>query len=174
MGWVAALLAVPVALALLSSSGLGTVTSVVLYSAALCSWAVHNDLASNGDAGDYPRSAPAHRDQVFVYVGGLIVSIPLAAVSVLASLVFALGLVLVVIAAVGWLIWRVARGSTPTQIERGANSHFNANGTAKVSYSSETDAIAAAAKYTQDRGEAMNAYRCGEGCRGWHIGHANK
>ena len=56
---------------------------------------------------------------------------------------------------------------------RGANSHLRSDGRPKVAYATSSAAAAAAARYQQDRGEAMSSYRCAR-CRAWHIGHTTR
>ncbi len=54
---------------------------------------------------------------------------------------------------------------------RGANAHFNRDGSAKRTYASASEAAAAAMEYEHDFGQHMNPYRCADG-KHWHIGHA--
>lgn len=66
-----------------------------------------------------------------------------------------------------WLRWRLER--RPRK-RRGANSHHNADGSAKRAYRTRRGALRAARQYQRDFGDAMAAYRC-ERRRHWHIGH---
>ncbi len=68
------------------------------------------------------------------------------------------------------LMWGVLTAPPRTR-RRGANAHFNRDGSAKRSYSSVSDAAAAAVEYEHDFGQHMNPYRCADG-KHWHIGHA--
>lgn len=134
----------------------GWLATEVAVLAAFCCWSVR----AIG-----PRPVAATQ-----YLAGL-VPVPLvavgtglvnAALSDTAAVAIALAL-----AAAWWLFERVT--SPPTR--RGANSHHNADGSAKIEYTSRSDALDASKRMTARDGARMSAYRCERGGH-WHIGHA--
>ena len=100
----------------------------------------------------------------WVAVGAVAVSLPLSFAATFVSVI------IIGVGIVAGIIWLFNRPKT-APAKRGASSHFNADGRPKVSYSNSRKADKAASLYESDRGETMNAYKCGD-CSGWHIGHA--
>lgn len=103
-------------------------------------------------------------------------SLVLGAVAVSIPMTYVVGWlwVAVLLFLLAWLLWRIFGKGTAElpKIQRGANSHYNADGSSKVAYVSHGDATDAARTFEErHRGESMNAYRCGQ-CSKWHIGHA--
>lgn len=119
------------------------------------------------------RSVDPEVDVRVVYGAGILLSFPVAyGVLILMSIAAALAILAVAAAVIVFLIRLFTSGEGPVgTIARGANSHLNVDGTAKVPYGSVDDAQAAASLYFRDKGELMNAYKCLDGDH-FHIGHA--
>lgn len=122
-------------------------------------------IASRTDA-----PAPGSGAAGWFYVGLLAATSMLSGALYLATALLLTLLVALAVAAVFTIIVRLWwRWSRP--VRRGAASHVNADGRAKVPYRTAAEAQQAALKHTRDMGGRMNAYRCGT-CPAWHIGHA--
>jgi hypothetical protein len=109
----------------------------------------------------------------WVYAGGAFVTFPFSyAVLVLLAVGTALGF----LALIAWALLSVVKlaggGSTMT-VRRGASSHVNTDGSAKIEYANASLAEQAALKYEADFGAPMNAYRCARGNH-FHIGHRGR
>ena len=109
-----------------------------------------------------------------IYGSGLVLAFPLAYTQLmLVGLLVSLAIAAIALFVVYLLFAMFTGASSPSRgtVTRGANSHVNSDGTPKISYLSIDDAQDAAMNYFNDRGERMNAYRCGDGDH-FHIGHA--
>ena len=110
-------------------------------------------------------------DTRFVYLGGAFVAFPLAYVVALAmAAVIVLALVGGVLWALGSALGLFGRPGRTNRTRRGAASHVNTDGSAKISYATAMEAKQAAREYQRDFGDEMSSYRCANG-RHFHIGH---
>ena len=115
---------------------------------------------------------PAGGRGVWRWLGALAVAVCAAVAARVVSVVVAPQVAAVagaVLAGVWWLLDTIgAAGRAP--VRRGRNSHYNADGSAKVEYATRSDAVAAGERLSARDGAHMSAYRCAEG-RHWHVGH---
>ncbi len=145
-------------------AGAGYVGLGVLIVAAL--WYTHVDARR-------VRTADPAAKLVWMYAGGAAVAFPFS-LAMLILLGFAVWIAFVVLLGkITWAFLRPGRGAPTPTVRRGANSHVNADGSAKLSYASKAEASRAALKYEADFGAAMNTYECGEGGH-FHIGHRER
>ena len=110
-------------------------------------------------------------DTRYVYLGGALVALPMAYV---VALVMAAAIVLAFVGGVLWALGSAlglfGRPGGTTRVRRGAASHVNSDGSAKIAYPTAAEAKQAAREYQRDFGDEMSSYRCANG-RHFHIGH---
>lgn len=118
------------------------------------------------------------RDLNIVYASAAALAFPIAYAELLiVSFAAAIAFIVVLFAILGFVAnmffnSKNSRSSGTSVADRGANSHINTNGDAKLEYRTLNDAKGAAAKYEKDFKEKMNVYMCAKGGH-YHIGHAN-
>lgn len=114
------------------------------------------------------------RDLNIVYASAVILAFPVAyaelfVVSFAAAIAFIVAILAVLAFFVNFFV--NSKGTSPSGgVLRGANSHINANGEAKLEYKTLNEAKAAAVKYESDFKEKMSVYTCASGGH-YHIGH---
>lgn len=119
------------------------------------------------------RAADGSAKLVWLYTGGVLITFPFS-YAMLVLLGFAVWIAFVMLLGkIAWFFFRPGRSTPTPTVRRGANSHVNADGSAKLSYVSKADASRAALKYEADFGAAMNIYECGNGGH-FHIGHRER
>ena len=105
---------------------------------------------------------PFYARLVASLVAGAAAGLALSAVAAVALRVVVVGLAAILIAAIiAGTFWLYANGNIsrkPRTVSRGANSHYNANGTEKVPFDNVQDAQAAAARPHAKDGAEMAVY----------------